>query len=181
MSQGLAVISGSHVIHKLLKDGTASFSGSVTLSGTMEPDIDNTRTLGQSDKRWQDVYATQTTIGAIFEYGLETEGIGQHKTGTVVSWRNGKLEPSSTEMDVMVMGVIREGKDQPIIMGAEEILVTGFVEEGDFLVTSNKQGHAKSHKNASFSNESLIGRIIGQALENSEGESKLIKCMICKR
>lgn len=181
MSQGLAVISGSSVIHKLLKDGTASFSGSVVLSGTMHPDEDNTRTLGQSDKRWQDVYATQTTIGAIFEYGLETDGIGKNETGTVVSWHNGKLEPSTSEMDVLVMGVVKKGKDQPIIMGAEEILVTGFVEEGDFLVTSNKKGHAKSHKSTSFSSESLIGRIIGQALENSEGESKLIKCMICKR
>ena len=81
----------------------------------------------------------------------------------------------------MVMGVSYVGKDQPIILGAEFILVTGPVEEGDFLVTSSKLGHAMSHKSINIPEQSLFGRTIGQALENSDSDSNLIKCMISKR
>jgi len=183
MSQGLAVLSGSTIIHKLLKDGTASFSGSVVLSGTMEPDIDNSRSLGNSSKKWKEVHTHHISTGAIFEYGLETEGIGQFETGTVVCWHDGKLQPSTFRGDVLVMGVVKNGKDQPIILGAEDILVTGEVEEGDFLITSDKMGHAERlPKNSDYAAKSEnIGKIIGQALESCNQDSKLIKCMINKR
>lgn len=183
MSQGLAVLSGSTIIHKLLKNGTASFSGSVTLSGTMEPDSDDSRSLGSDSKKWKEIHTYHVSTGAIFEYGLETTGIGEFETGTVVSWHNGKLEPCSIRGDVLVMGVTKKGKDQPIILGAESILVTGYVEEGDFLITSDKLGHAESiSKNSSYASKSeYIGKIIGQALEYNYGESNLIKCMISKR
>lgn len=183
MSQGLAVVSGSTIIHKLLKDGTASFSGSIDISGTLAPDDDNARILGSSEKRWKDIHAVSTTVGAVFEYGLETEGIGQLETGTVVCWHDGKLQPSTFRGDVLVMGVIKNGKDQPIILGAEDILVTGEVEEGDFLITSDKMGHAERlPKNSDYAAKSEnIGKIIGQALESCNQDSKLIKCMINKR
>lgn len=181
MSQGIAVVNGITPIHKLLKDGTASFSGSVQVTGSLLPQGDGVRTIGSHENRWADIYSIQTTVGAIFETGLETPGINLLDTGTVLCWHNGKLSPCVEEADSLVMGVAQKGKDQPIILGAEYILVTGKVSEGDFLVTSNKFGHAKSHREMAVQDYLLLGKIIGQALESSDSDSNLIKCMINKR
>lgn len=181
MAHGLAVKDGTKIVHKLLNNGTASLSGSIQITGSVVPDSDSLREFGSETKRWQDIYAVQTTVGAIFEYGLETKGIGEFKTGTVVCWHNGKLEPCEKKMDSLVMGVTQQGKDQPIILGAEYILVNGIVAEGDFLVTSDKSGHAMSSVAANIAGDSLFGKVIAQALESAEGDSNLIKCMINKR
>lgn len=180
MAQGLAVVSGSTVVHKLLNNGLVSLSGSVQLTGSVEPDSDNSRVIGSNLKRFKDIYAVQTTVGAIFEYGLQTPGIERLDTGTVVCWHNGELHPCEASYDNLVMGVVQRGKSEPIILGAENILVTGKVQEGDFLVTSDKVGHAMA---ANMQNMSvfIFGAIIGQALESCEGETNLIKCMISKR
>lgn len=182
MSEGFAVVSGSVPVHKLLKNGTASFSGSVAVTGTIVPQGDGTRDFGSPDNRWQDVYAVQTTVGAIFETGLTTEGIGKYPTGTVVVWRHGYLVPCFQEEDVCVVGATKEGKDQPIILGAEWILVTGKVNEGDFIVTSDRAGHGKAlqKRNMFGFRRDLLGKVIGQALQSADGESSLIKCFIQK-
>lgn len=177
MANGLAVKDGLTIIHKILNDGTASFSGSMEMTGSISPDQDAAREIGTTNLRWKDIYAVQTTVGAIFEYGLETEGIGKYQTGTVVCWHDGRLVPCQQEKDSLVMGVIKQGKDQPIILGAEYILVTGKVNEGDFLVTSDKIGHAK----AADLQQIKFGCVIAQALQNSDSDSSLIKCMINKR
>ena len=180
-TKGLAVVSGSTPVHKILANGYVTFSGSVNVTGSIMPDSDGGRYIGSDSNRWADIYSVQTTVGAIFEYGLETKGIGNFETGTVVCWHNGRLVPCEKKLDPLVMGVTYVGKDQPIILGAEFILVTGEVEEGDFLITSDKMGHAMSSKYVPHTTETLLGRIIGQALENSNSESNLIKCMISKR
>lgn len=179
-NRGIAVVSGSTPIHKLMSNGVASFSGSVCVTGTVVPEGDGVRILGSSTNRWQDVYALQTTVGAIFETGLTTYGLGQYKTGTVVIWENGLLVPCYKHEDNRVVGAVREGKDQPIILGAEDVLVTGKVKEGDWIVTSDKVGHGKSAKINGFfgRRRDLFGKVIGQALENASGESTLIKCFI---
>jgi|21_taG_2_1085346.scaffolds.fasta_scaffold00066_2 hypothetical protein len=147
------------------------------VSGAIGTFGDNEHALGTKAVRFSDVFAVQTTVGAIFETGLATEGIGELETGTIVVWKNGKLVASYKEQDKMVMGVTQEGKDEPIILGAEPILVTGEVKEGDFLTTSDKIGHAKAQPD-----EYLLrtGTVIAQALESSNGESNLIKGMIRK-
>ena len=182
MAYGLAVKDGLKIVHKLLNDGSVSLSGSVAVTGSVSPDEDASREFGSTDKRWQDIYAVQTTVGAIFEYGLETKDIGKLETGTVVCWHDGKLTPCEKDSDSLVMGVIQRGKDQPIIMGAELILVTGKVTEGDFLTTSSKLGHSKAvEKDESGNSVVSFGTVIGQALESCDGDSNLIKCMISKR
>ena len=138
---------------------------------------DNEHALGTKAARLSDVFAVQTTVGAIFETGLTTEGIGELKTGTVVVWQNGKLIESYKAEDGMVMGVIKQGKDEPIILGAEPLLVTGKVMEGDFLTTSDKLGHAKAQPDGYLLK---MGTVIAQALESADGESNLIKGMIRK-
>ncbi|MFN9978430.1 MAG: hypothetical protein ACK53Y_00880, partial [bacterium] len=60
------------------------------------------------------------------------------------------------------------------------ILVTGNVQIGDYIVTSNKKGHGKAVKRGNIFKKDLFGKVIAQALENGSGESYLIKAMIRK-
>jgi hypothetical protein len=182
MTKGLCVASGSVKIHKLLNDGTVSLSGSVQITGSLLPEGDATRTIGSEQNRWADIYAQQTTVGAVFETGLTTEKLGEYPTGTVVVWENGKAVPCISEEDNRVVGVTLLGKDQPIILGAEYILVTGKIKSGDWIVTSEKCGHGKAAKIRTMFGikRDLFGKVIGQALENAEGDSNLIKCFIKK-
>ena len=162
--------------------GTTTLSASYMLqvSGTIAPVGDGKSPLGNPNNRFSDVFALQTTVGAFFELGLQTTGIGENPTGTVVSWKNGRLIPSEIDEDELVMGVVQEGKDEPIILGAETILVTGIVNEGDFIVTSSKKGHGKAIKRGLIFKRDLFGKVIAQALESSNEDSKLIKAMIRK-
>lgn len=182
MSKGLSVVSGSTHIHKLLNDGTVSFSGSVFVTGTIVPEGDGVRSLGSSEKRWSDLYAVQTTVGAVFETGFTTDGLGEYPTGTVVVWEGGKVKPCNKKEDLRVIGATKYGKDQPIILGAEYVLVTGRVKEGDWIVTSETAGHGCAAKIYNFfgKRRDLFGKVIGQALEDADSESALIKCFIKK-
>ena len=153
----------------------------ITSGGNLEPHADDTYNLGASDKRWNDVFAVQTTTGGVFETGLRTEKIGDNPTGTIVSWRGDGLVPCDSNEDELVMGVIKQGKDEPIVMGAEPVLVTGKVEIGDYIVTSDKIGHGKAVKRGYLLKKDLFGKVIAQALEPSDdSDSCLIKCMIRK-
>lgn len=182
MAKGLAVFDGTTVVHKILNDGTVNFSGSVTITGNVCPNLDNTRNLGTSDNRWKDIYAVQTTVGAIFEWGLTTPAITDCQDGTVLVWGDNGLEPCSKEEDPMVMGVAKDNKAQPVVFGAELILVTGKVKKGDFICTSSRIGHGRAVKKKKWGlfKKDLAGITIGQALEDGEGDSTLIKCMINK-
>ena len=165
-----------------LPQGNLNITGSINVSGSVLPVGDNSavQDIGSSSKRWNDVFAVQTTVGAVFETGLRSKGIGKEETGTIVVWRNGKLVPCDTSEDTMVMGVVKQGKDEPIVMGAEPVLVTGDVKEGDFITTSTKQGHGKKLESGYLLKKEMFGKVIAQALEDSTGESILIKCMIRK-
>lgn len=182
MAKGLAVFNGNTAVHKILNDGTVSFSGSVALTGNMMPNSDNSRDLGTADNRWRDIYAVQTTVGAIFEFGLTTPAISSCNDGTVLVWGDNGLEPCTKEEDPMVMGVAKDNKSQPVVFGAELILVTGKVKKGDFICTSNIPGHGMAVKKKKWGifKKDLAGITIGQALEDSDSTSALIKCMINK-
>lgn len=182
MTKGLAVRNGTEVIHKMLDDGTVSFSGSVTVTGNLSPGEDNSRELGSQDVRWKDIYAAQTTVGAIFEYGLTTPAISECSDGTVLVWGENGLEPCTKAEDPMVMGVAKDNKKQPVVFGAELVLVTGTVKKGDFICTSDIPGHGMAVKKKKYGlfKKDLSGIVIAQALEDCNEPSKLIKCMINK-
>ena len=175
---------GAHDFH-IITGNTIRFqvsgsNGQIKSSGSIVPYNDDDVNLGSSALSWSDVFAVQTTVGAVFETGLRSKGIGKEETGTIVVWRNGGLVPCDKSEDTMVMGVIKEGKDEPIVMGAEPVLVTGDVKEGDFITTSTKLGHGKKLENGYLLKKEMFGKVIAQALEDSTGESSLIKCMIRK-
>ena len=64
-----------------------------------------------------------------------------------------------------MLGIVKEDSDKPIVLGAEPVLMTGVISEGDFIVTSDKEGHGKK----GVSNN-LFGKVIAQALEDGEGD-----------
>ena len=109
------------------------------------------------------------------ESGLADPDIVEHDEGTVLVWESGHLVPCYKEYDHRVVGVLKENHDTPIVMGAEPVLVTGTISEGDFIVTSERTGHGK--KGVS---DNLFGQVIAQALEDGSGDSYSIRAMIRK-
>jgi len=161
--------------------GTTSPDYKLQVDGTIAPESDDDANLGTTSLRWADVFAVQTTVGGIFEANLKTKKIGDNPTGTIVSWEEDGLVPCDKNEDELVMGVIKNGKDEPIVLGAEPVLVTGKVNVGDYIVTSDKIGHGKSVKRGYLLKKNLFGKVIAQALEPSDNsDSCLIKCMIRK-
>jgi hypothetical protein len=70
------------------------------------------------------------------------------------------------------------GKDLPIVQGAEPVLVVGEVKEGNYLVTSNKIGHAKAITREETIANNLQDVIFAIALENGTGKSYTINAYI---
>jgi len=156
-------------------------ASSASFSGDILPSADDTYNLGSTTYRWKDVHSVQTTTGGVFEVGLRTKEIGTNPTGTVVIWRDNKLQPCDKEYDNRVMGIVKHGKDEPMIQGAEKILITGKISEGDYIVSSDKIGCGmKAGKRFGLFNRNLHGKIIGQALEDGNGDKYLLKAMIWK-
>ncbi|HFQ94710.1 MAG TPA: hypothetical protein ENK32_11910 [Anaerolineae bacterium] len=121
------------------------------------------------------------TTGAVIEANLQTpdeqkaDSIARFELGDVlcVSPESGQLELCATPNNRLVQAVAnRNGK--PVVMGAEPIKVIGPTQIGDILVTSDVPGYAMVNNNPA------PGAVIGQALENFNGESGLIKAMIRK-
>ena len=100
--------------------------------------------------------------------------------GTVLSLKNGIMCPCENEADPLVMGIVSKGENYPIVLGAEPVLVTGKIKEGDYIITSNIKGHGKGISPQYIYSQQLFGKIIAQALEDGEGESYIIKAMIRK-
>ena len=113
--------------------------------------------------------------GAYFEENASSSKLKFYKDGTVlVMDEDGELKPCNKENDTLVFGVSKTDFNAPVVLGAEPILVTGPIKVGDYIVTSNKQGHGQAMK------EQKLGTIIAQAMENGDGESYNIKAMIRK-
>jgi hypothetical protein len=151
-------------------------TGNTCFGGNVLPTTDNTMNLGSSSARWANVYANCTTTGAVIESNLCTNGLDSCPEGSVVIWRDGELQGTTDAYSHRVMGVTAPGSESPIVMGAENILVTGDIEEGDPIVTSDKYNHGMRGDRS----EDLHGKVIAEALESGSGESYIIKGMIRK-
>ena len=81
---------------------------------------------------------------------------------------------STKENDKKVFGVTKQGVCQPIVLGAEPVLVTGDVKVGDFITTSDKPGHGKRVS------QTIHGSVIAQAMEAGCGCSYILKAMVRK-
>jgi hypothetical protein len=144
------------------------------------PDNTNQRSIGSQTKKFKEIFAIDTFFGGIHEVNLETRGLDKMQEGTVLSLKDGMLQPCEKEADPLVMGIVSKNKNYPIILGAEPVLITGKIKEGDYIITSNVKGHGKGVNPRYIYNKKLFGKIIAQALESGKGKSYNIKAMIRK-
>tara|TARA_R110002153_G_C13173271_1_gene484297 strand:+ start:327 stop:926 length:600 start_codon:yes stop_codon:yes gene_type:complete len=192
------IASGSDAkLNDITITGTADFS-SATVSGisanvdlenvsnitpddsTIDEEGNTGKNIGASDKKFNDLFAVNTFFGGIHEINLETEGLDQMQEGTVLSLKNGILQPCEKDSDPLVMGIVSKGRNYPIILGAEPILITGKIKAGDYITTSKIKGHGKGVSPGHIYSKLLFGKVIAQAIEDGEGKSYTIKAMIRK-
>ena len=158
------------------------YQGTTTtrFAGRVEPSGNRTLDLGTDALRWRVVYCETLDSAGQHESNLQDreQPVGQYITGTVLAWKNGKNRPCTQFADHMRMGIAVLGQDSPLVQGAEPVLCTGIVEEGDYLVTSEKEGHAVAVPRHIVKEQLLFDCVIGKALQDGEGESHLIKTWI---
>lgn len=131
--------------------------------------------LGNEATPFNRVVAHELLTAGFHEANLRTEGIGENPTGTVCIWEGGKLVPCTKENSHMVMGVIKHKNHNPIVMGAEPVLVTGEVNEGDFLISSDVEGHAIAIPEEVFTS---MHYSFARALQSGSGDSHTILAFI---
>ena len=155
-------------------------TGITQVSNNVVPNGGGVYNLGDDVNRWRFVFCNILDSAGLHEQNLQDEEqpIGQYETGTVLTWRDGKNRPCTRYADHMRMGIAVKGQDSPLVQGAEPVLCTGKVEEGDYLVTSRKEGHAEAVSRHIVMQQMLWDCVIGKALENSEGESHLVKTWV---
>lgn len=158
------------------------YQGTTTtrFAGRVEPSGNRTLDLGTDALRWRVLYCETLDSAGQHESNLQDreQPVSQYITGTVLSWKDGKNRPCTNFADHMRMGIAVLGQDSPLVQGAEPVLCTGIVEEGDYLVTSEKEGHAVAIPRHIVKEQLLFDCVIGKALQDGEGESHLIKTWI---
>ena len=191
-STGKSVNGGANVSWSLAEIGAAASghthsdfiknNGAGTLTGDFDlaPNDPFSWRFGTESNALREVHTQQLFTYGYHESGLATEGIGEQPTGTVVVATEQGLIPCDSVCNHMVMGVITHGHDSPVVMGAEPVLVTGEVKFGDYLVTSNKVGHAVAVSREYAVAHSLLDCCFAKALESGSGDSHIIKAMINK-
>ena len=156
------------------------YQGTTTtrFAGRVEPATDRSLDLGTDSLRWQVVYCETLDSAGVHESNLASGNIEDLPTGTVLVWKNGTNVPCTVEADHMRMGIAVNGTKSPLVQGAEPVLVTGTVNEGDYLITSTKEGHAKAISRQEMLDRNLYDCVLGKALEDGNGESYLLKVWI---
>jgi hypothetical protein len=120
-------------------------------------------------------YFSCVIAGGYFEEKAANPSLAGYPTGTIVSiGESGDLIKSTVKNDRKVFGVTQNGACQPIVLGAEPVLVTGDIKIGDYITTSSKPGHGMK------ATCTLHGAVIAQAMEAGCGDSYLVKAMIRK-
>ena len=150
--------------------------------GNILPSVDRTDDLGGEVNRWRIIFCEILDSAGQHEKNLQNpegeKSVGEYATGTVLVWKGGKNIPCAEYADHMRMGIAVKDVASPLIQGAEPVLVTGKVNEGDYLVTSRKEGHAEAISPELMRQQGLYDCVLGKALENGEGDSYLVKTWI---
>lgn len=142
------------------------------------PDTDRIRTLGTDALRWQIIFCETLDSAGLHEANLASKKTGFYATGTVLVWKDGEAVPCTDFADHMKIGIAVYGNPSPLVQGAEPVLCTGQVREGDYLVTSQTEGHAVAMSRKEVKEQDIMDCVIGKALESGNGESHLIKTWV---
>ena len=152
-----------------------------THSGTITPSSDNAVDLGSGSLRYNEVYAVTfqgtATSAQYADLAEKYETAEELDAGTVVCFGGEKeVEACKIPLCHKVAGVIStdpaymmnsNGEGQYVALtGRVPCKVTGKIEKGDLIVSSDVEGHGMADNNAG------PGRIIGKAVgSNEEGEA----------
>ena len=187
-STAALVMNGSEVEKRTLGSNAFTSTGYLpltggTLSGTLTtrhviPSADRTYDLGTDAARYRIVFCETLDSAGLHETNLASGSVAELATGTVLVWQNGENTPCTVEADHMRMGIAVNGNASPLIQGAEPVLCTGVVNEGDYLITSAVEGHAKGISREEMLQRNLYDCVLGKALEDGSGESYLLKTWI---
>ena len=162
--------------------GDSSIRVTIDPEGNLYPSRDRLHLLGKDTNRWQIVFCEILDSAGQHEKNLQNpegeKSVGDYATGTVLVWKGGKNIPCTEYADHMRMGIAVKDVASPLIQGAEPVLVTGKVTEGDYLITSRKEGHAEAISPELMRQQGLYDCVLGKALENGQGESHLVKTWI---
>lgn len=153
---------------------TSTFGVSVSTNDVL-PALDRGYDLGRDDLRYRIVFCETLDSAGIHESNLAGGRVGHYATGTVLVWEKGVAIPCTSFANYMKIGVAVYGNASPLVHGAEPVLCTGQVEEGDYLVTSTEDGHAMALTREEVREKNLMDCVIGKALESGDGKSHLIK------
>ena len=184
--------------------GDGNFSGGVTLGdGTGDeitfngrvasdivPSTNNTRDLGSSSLKWNDVYATTfngTATSAQYADLAEIYSADQdYEAGTVVKL-GGEAEVTATNKfnDPSVFGVVStnpaylmnsEAEGVPVaLQGRVPCKVEGRVQKGERLVSGSKPGFAKALGSNDYDVRCIIGRSL---VEKSSFDDEIIEIIV---
>ena len=193
VSDGIVTTTYSHTGQGMGKMGTISnhplglmtAGGQKVMLGTggnMYPVNDRTQLLGLDTNRWQVVFCEILDSAGLHEKNLQNpegeKSVGEYETGTVLVWKGGKNVPCTEPADHMRMGIAVKGVSSPLVQGAEPVLCTGEVNEGDYLVTSSVEGHAAAISPQYMRQHNLFDCVLGKALEGGNGDSHIIKTWV---
>ena len=151
------------------------YDGNLTCKTNINPDATTTYDLGTDALRWWNIYCETLDSAGLHEKNLANKEVSELPTGTVLVWINGKAVPSINYADYMKIGIAVEGSTSPLVHGAEPVLCVGEVNEGDYLVSSNKEGHAVALTRQAVRDGELQDCVIGKALAAGNGDSHLVK------
>jgi hypothetical protein len=161
-------------------------NGSNTITGDILPDIDNTKDLGSSTKKFQDIYATTfngtSTTAQYADLAERFEADAVMEAGTVVELGGiNEITQAIDELTDNVFGVISTNAaylmnagagasetHPPVAMnGRVPVKVIGQVSKGDRLVSAGN-GFAR----AATQDEITAFNVIGRSLENKTTNGK---------
>ena len=154
-------------------------SDTITMTGRVDSDIvpstNNTRDLGSSSLKWNDVYATTfqgTATSAQYADMAEIYSADQdYEAGTVVKL-GGEAEVTQTNSfnDKEVFGVVSTNPAYLMNSEAEGVAVAlagrvpckveGRIKKGERLVSGSKPGYAKALGNNDYDMRSIVGRAL---------------------
>ena len=171
---------GSATNNRLLDINTGT--NETEIATAFIPYTDRLQALGRDDRRWQIVFCEILDSAGLHEKNLQNpkgeKQVGEYETGTVLVWKGGKNVPCTEPADHMRMGIAVKDVSSPLVQGAEPVLCTGEVNEGDYLVTSSVEGHAAAISPQYMRQHGLYDCVIGKALESAEGKSHLVKTWV---
>ena len=160
----------------------------ITVTGTVQPDANNTRTLGTSGARWSTVYGVTfsgtSTTANYADVAEKYTSDAVYEPGTVLQF-GGLAEVTVADIDTpRIAGVVStnpaylmndllvgENTVALALTGRVPCKVRGLVRKGD-LMTSAGDGYAHANPNAK------MGSVIGKALEDHDGLEGIIEVVV---